>query len=81
MCLGVFGAYRSYGAAACPTNKETTEKMFHGDYSYELAEERMETAITTHEHDRLVKEPRFARKGPRGGAIARTSALVMTMFR
>ncbi len=55
--------------------------MFYGDYSYELAKERMETAIKAHEQDRLVKQLRLARKGPRGGLVARSSALVMTLFR
>jgi hypothetical protein len=55
--------------------------MFYGDYSYELAKERMETTIRAHEHDRLVKNFRLARKGLRSGVVARTGALVMTMFR
>ena len=59
--------------------------MFYGDYPYELAKERMETSIKAHEHDRMVKELRLARKGPRSGprsgVVARSSALVMTMFR
>jgi hypothetical protein len=29
--------------------------MSYGDYSYELAKERMEISIKAHEHDRLVK--------------------------
>jgi hypothetical protein len=55
--------------------------MFYGDYSYELAKERMETAIRAREHDQLVKQLRLARKGPSSGVVARTSALVMTLFR
>jgi hypothetical protein len=55
--------------------------MFYGDYSDELAKERMETIIRAHEHDRLVKELRLARNGPRGGVVARTGALIMTLFR
>ncbi len=55
--------------------------MLYGDYSYELAKERMASAIRAHEHDRLVKELRLARKGPRSGLVARSSALVMTLFR
>ncbi len=55
--------------------------MFYGDYSYDLAKERMQTAIKAHEQDRLVKQLRLARKGPRGGLVARSSALVMTLFR
>jgi hypothetical protein len=81
MCRGVLGVYSSHRAGMCPTKKEWSEKMFYGDYSYELAKERMETAIRAHEHDRLVKQLRLARKVPRGGVLARTVALVMTMFR
>ena len=55
--------------------------MFYGDYSYELTKERIEAAIRAHEHDQLVKQLRLARKGPRDGVVARTGALVMTMFR
>jgi hypothetical protein len=55
--------------------------MFYGDYSYELAKERMETAIRAREHGQLVKELRLARKGPRASLVARTSALIMTLFR
>jgi hypothetical protein len=65
----------------CPTNKKRSEKMFYGDYSYELAKERMEASIKAHEHDRLAKELRLARKGSRSGVVARSSALVMTLFR
>jgi hypothetical protein len=60
---------------------EEREKMFSGDYSYELAKERMETAIRAREHDQLVKQLRLARKGPRVGLVARSSALLMTLFR
>ena len=58
--------------------------MFYGDYSYDLAKERMETAIKDHEHDRLVKQLRLARKGSaaqRSGLIARSAALIMSLFR
>ena len=55
--------------------------MFYGDYSYELAKEKMETAIRAREHGQLVKELRSVRKGPRSGLVARSSALVMTLFR
>ena len=55
--------------------------MFYGDYSYDLAKERMETAIKAHEQDRLAKQLRLARKGPRVGLVARTSALLITLFR
>jgi hypothetical protein len=60
---------------------EEREKMFYGDYSYELAKERMETAIRAREHDQLVKQLRLARKGPRVSLVARSSALLMTLFR
>jgi hypothetical protein len=81
MPWGVLRAYSYFRAGTCPTNKKRSEKMFYGDYSYELAKERMETAIRAHEHDRMVKDFRLARKGPRAGVVARTGALVMTMFR
>ena len=55
--------------------------MLYGDYPYESAKERMATAIRAREHDQLVKQLRLARKGPRSGLVARTSALVMTLFR
>ena len=55
--------------------------MFYGDYSYELAKERMDTAIRAREHAQLVKELRSVRKGPRSGLVARSSALLMTLFR
>jgi hypothetical protein len=55
--------------------------MFYGDYSYELAKERMDTAIRAHEHDQLVKQLRLARKGPRSGLVARSTALIMSLFR
>ena len=73
--------YSSYRAGTCPTKKERSEKMFSGDYSYELAKERMESAIRAREHDQLVKELRLARKDPRSGLVARSSALLMTLFR
>jgi hypothetical protein len=79
--LGVLRPYSYFSAGTCPTNKKRSEKMFYGDYSYELAKERMETSIKAHEHDRLVKELRLARKGSRSGVVARSSALVMTLFR
>jgi hypothetical protein len=60
---------------------EEREKMFYGDYSYELAKERMETAIRAREHDQLVKQLRLARKVPHSGLVARSAALIMTLFR
>ena len=55
--------------------------MFYGDYSYELAKERMDEAIRAHEHDVLVKQLRSARKGPHKSMAARTAAFIMTMFK
>ncbi len=55
--------------------------MFYGDYSYELAKERIETTIRAREHDQLVKELRSGRKGPRSGLVARSSTFLMTLFR
>jgi hypothetical protein len=55
--------------------------MFYGDYSYELAKERMETSISVREHDNLVKQFRLAKKGPSSGLVARSGALIMTLFR
>ena len=81
MRRGVPRAYSYFSAGTGPTKKERSEKMFYGDYSYELTKERIEAAIRAHEHDQLVKQLRLARKGPRDGVVARTGALVMTMFR
>ena len=74
-------AYSYLDGGTGPTEKGRSEKMFYGDYSYELAKERMETAIRAREHSQLVKELRLARKGPRVGLVARTSALLITLFR
>ena len=41
--------------------------MFYGDYSYELAKEKMQTAIRAHEHDVLVKQLRLPGKAPHLG--------------
>ena len=81
MRRGVPRAYSYVTAGTGPTKKESSEKMFYGDYSYEMTKERIEAAIRAHEHDQLVKQLRLARKGPRDGVVARTGALVMTMFR
>ncbi len=54
--------------------------MFYGDYSYELAKERMETAIRAHEHAQLAKRVRLARKGPRSGLVARGAVLIVSLF-
>jgi hypothetical protein len=55
--------------------------MFYGDYSLELAKERMDTAIRDHEHDNLVKQLRLAKKGPSSGLAARSGALIMSLLR
>ena len=55
--------------------------MFYSDYSYELATGRVETAIKAHEHDRLAKQLRLARKGPRSGLVVRGAALITSLFR
>ncbi len=55
--------------------------MFYGDYSYELANNRMETANRDHDHRHLVKQMRLASKGPGSGLVARSSALIMSLFR
>ena len=57
--------------------------MFYGDYSYELSRERMDDAIRAADHARLVKQLRLARKGPapRSGLVARSAALIMSLFR
>lgn len=64
-------------------HKERSEgKMFYGDYSYELAKERMEGAIRAREHDLLVKQLRTAApKAPRKSMVARGTAVVMALFR
>ncbi len=55
--------------------------MFDGDYSYELAMERIEDGIEAHEHHRLVKQLRSVRKVQRRGMAARATAFVVAMFR
>ncbi len=54
--------------------------MFYGDYSYELAMERIEADIKAHEYHRLGKQLRSARKGPRRGMVARAAAFTMALF-
>jgi hypothetical protein len=78
---GALRAYSFFRAGTCPTKKERSEKMFYGDYSYEFAKERMETAIRDHEHDRLVKQLRLATKGPSSGFVARSAAFITALFR
>jgi hypothetical protein len=55
--------------------------MFYGDYYQALAKERMHTAIREREHDHLVKQLRMAGKGPRSSLIARSAALILSLFR
>ena len=63
------------------TDEERGEKMLYGDYEHVLAKERMQTAIREREHDHLVKQLRSAGRGPRGGLIARGTALLTSLFR
>jgi hypothetical protein len=55
--------------------------MLYGDYEHVLAKERMESAIREREQDRLVKQLRSASRSPRGGLIARSVALITSLFR
>ena len=55
--------------------------MLYGDYEHVLAKERMEAAISEREHDRLVKQLRSASRSPRSGPIARSAALLTSLFR
>jgi hypothetical protein len=55
--------------------------MLYGDYSYELARERMDVAIRAREHDVLVKQLRAVRKGTPKSMAARGIAVVMALFR
>ena len=81
MYWGVLRAYSYFSAGIGPTNKERSEKMFYGNYSYDLAKERMETAIRDHERDNLVKQLRLARKDSSSGFVARSGVLIMSLFR
>ena len=74
-------AYSYLDGGTGPTEKGRSEKMFYGDYSYELAKERMETAIRDHERDNLVKQLRLARKDSSSGFVARGAVLIMSLFR
>ena len=62
------------------TEQERGEKMLYGDYEHVLAKERMQSAIREREHDRLVKQLRLASRSPRGGLIARSVALITSLF-
>ncbi len=55
--------------------------MFYGDYSYELAMQRIEDEIEAVEHYRLGKQLRLAQKAQRRGMAARATAFVLAMFR
>jgi hypothetical protein len=74
--------YSRFSGGRCPTDEERGEKkMFYGDYYHALAKERMHTAIREREHAHLVKQLRLAGKGPRSGLIARSAALILSLFR
>ena len=73
--------YSRFRAQRCPTEKERGEKMLYSDYEHVLAKERMQTAIREREQDRLVKQLRSANRGRRGGLIARSAALITSLFR
>ncbi len=55
--------------------------MLYGDYEHVLAKERMQTAIREREHDHLVKQLRSASRSSRSGLIARSAALLTSLFR
>jgi hypothetical protein len=74
-------AYSYLCVGTDPTNKERSEKMFYGDYSYELAKERMDDAIKAHERDTLVKQVRAARKSRHTSPAGWATAVVTTLFR
>ena len=78
---GVFRAYSYSNAGMGPAKKERSKKMFDGDYSYELATQRIDDGIKAHEHSRLVKQLRSAEKVQRKGLAARATTFVLAMFR
>jgi hypothetical protein len=80
MCQTVFRAYSYLKARTGPTKKERSEKLFYGDYSYELAKVRMEDAIKALERDNLVKQLRAARKSQHT-SIGGWATAVMALFR
>ena len=59
--------------------------MFDGDFYCEVANERIEQRLKAAEHDDLVKQVRLARRssssGLRNGLVARSAALLMTLFK
>jgi hypothetical protein len=60
--------------------------MFYGDYSYELAKERMDQAIRAREHDVLLKRLRAAARKeeeelPPKSMVARGTAVLTALFR
>ena len=60
--------------------------MFDGDFYCEVANERIEQRLKAAEHDALVKQVRLARRsssssGLRNGLVARSAALLMTLFK
>jgi hypothetical protein len=78
---GALRAYSYSSAGTGPAKKQRSKKMFDGDYSYELATQRMDDDIKAHEHHRLVKQLRSAQKVQRTGMAARATAFVVAMFR
>ena len=55
--------------------------MLYGDYEHMLAKERMQTAIREREHGQLVKQLRTASRSSRSGLLARSAALITSLFR
>ena len=60
--------------------------MFHdGDFYCEVAKERIEQSLKVAEHDHLVKQVRLVGRSsgsnPRNGLVARSAALLMTLFK
>jgi hypothetical protein len=79
--LGELRGYSRFRARRCPTGEERGEKMLYGDYEHVLAKERMQTAIREREHTHLVKQLRSASRSSRSGLIARSAALITSLFR
>ncbi len=55
--------------------------MFYGNYANEVAKQKIDGAFRAREHDRLVKELRTAREGTRSSLVARSTALIVSLFR
>ena len=73
-------AYSYLDGGTGPTEKDRSEKMFYGDYSYDLAKERMEDAIKAHEHDTLVEQVRPVHNSQHKSVAARATAVVTALF-